>query len=75
MVQVALEPLGHDLGGLWTEISPLFPHAAVGTGEDFHLDIAAEELRAAIRQLGRITGRVGVEEILDVVFKDFCIGK
>lgn len=39
------------------------------------LDIAAEELRTAIKQLGRITGRVGVEEILDVVFKDFCIGK
>lgn len=39
------------------------------------LDIAAEELRIAIRQLGRITGKVGVEEILDVVFKDFCIGK
>ena len=39
------------------------------------LDIAAEELRTAIRQLGRITGKVGVEEILDVVFKDFCIGK
>ncbi len=44
-------------------------------GNECTLDLAAEELRSAIRQLGRITGRVGVEDILDVVFKDFCIGK
>ena len=44
-------------------------------GSDFTIDLAAEELRAAIREIGRITGRVGVEEILDVVFRDFCIGK
>ena len=39
------------------------------------LDLAAEELRTAIMHIGRITGKVGIEEILDVVFKDFCIGK
>lgn len=39
------------------------------------LDFSAEELREAIGQLGHITGKVGIEEILDVVFKDFCIGK
>ena len=38
-------------------------------------ELAAEELRLAVRTLGRITGRVGVEDILDVVFRDFCIGK
>ncbi|KNC80399.1 tRNA modification GTPase TrmE [Sphaeroforma arctica JP610] len=37
--------------------------------------IAGEELRLAIRHLGRITGRVSVEEVLDVLFADFCIGK
>ena len=37
--------------------------------------LAAEELRMAARALGRITGRVGVEDILDQVFSDFCIGK
>lgn len=42
---------------------------------DKSLDLAAEELRTSIRHLGRITGKVGIEEILDVVFKDFCIGK
>lgn len=35
----------------------------------------AEELRLAAAALGRITGRVDVEDMLDVVFRDFCIGK
>lgn len=39
------------------------------------LELAAEDLRLAARALGRLTGRVDVEEILDVVFRDFCIGK
>ena len=43
--------------------------------DDLVLDQAAEELRMAMREIGRVTGRVGVEEILDVVFRDFCIGK
>jgi tRNA modification GTPase len=38
-------------------------------------DVLAEELRLAARALGRLTGRVDVEEILDVIFRDFCIGK
>ena len=45
------------------------------SGVDVVLDQAAEELRMAIREVGRITGKVGVEDILDVVFSDFCIGK
>lgn len=38
-------------------------------------ELTAEDLRLAIRDLGRITGRVDVEDLLDVVFRDFCIGK
>lgn len=38
-------------------------------------ELAAEDLRLAVRALGRITGRVDVEDILDVIFQDFCIGK
>jgi tRNA modification GTPase len=34
-----------------------------------------EELRAAIYSIGRITGDINVEDILDVLFRDFCIGK
>ncbi|MFP6745983.1 MAG: tRNA uridine-5-carboxymethylaminomethyl(34) synthesis GTPase MnmE [Alphaproteobacteria bacterium] len=38
-------------------------------------ELMAEDVRLAARHLGRITGRVDVEDILDVVFGDFCIGK
>jgi tRNA modification GTPase len=38
-------------------------------------DLLAEELRAAAYDLGRLTGRVDVEDVLDVIFRDFCIGK
>ncbi|WP_169543756.1 tRNA uridine-5-carboxymethylaminomethyl(34) synthesis GTPase MnmE [Sneathiella aquimaris] len=38
-------------------------------------ELAAEDVRLAARALGRITGRVDVEDVLDVVFGDFCIGK
>lgn len=39
------------------------------------LELAAEDLRLALRRLGEITGKVGVEEILDRLFSSFCIGK
>ncbi|MEQ1864972.1 MAG: tRNA uridine-5-carboxymethylaminomethyl(34) synthesis GTPase MnmE [Micropepsaceae bacterium] len=42
---------------------------------DQALDLAAEDLRIAARALGRITGRVDVEDLLDVIFREFCIGK
>jgi tRNA modification GTPase len=38
-------------------------------------ELIAEELRSAATTLGRLTGRVDVEDILDVIFRDFCIGK
>lgn len=38
-------------------------------------ELMAEDLRIAARALGRITGRVDVEDLLDVIFRDFCIGK
>jgi tRNA modification GTPase len=39
------------------------------------IDLAAEDLRLAVRSLGEIVGYVNVEELLDKIFKDFCIGK
>lgn len=39
------------------------------------VDMAAEELRLAASELGRITGAVDVEDVLDKLFTDFCIGK
>jgi tRNA modification GTPase len=43
----------------------------VGKGEE----LAAEELRTAAHSLGRLLGRVDVEDILDVIFREFCVGK
>src|SRR5713226_3027281 len=48
---------------------------AIEEGSRGKEDLVAEELRLAARRLGRITGRVDVEDILDVIFRDFCIGK
>jgi tRNA modification GTPase len=39
------------------------------------LELLAEDLRLAVRSIGSITGRVDIENILDVIFRDFCIGK
>ena len=39
------------------------------------LVLMAEDMRLAARALGRITGRGDVEDLLDVIFRDFCIGK
>ncbi|MGH6888272.1 MAG: tRNA uridine-5-carboxymethylaminomethyl(34) synthesis GTPase MnmE [Rhizomicrobium sp.] len=38
-------------------------------------ELAAEDVRIALRAIGRLTGRVDIEELLDIVFRDFCIGK
>jgi tRNA modification GTPase len=38
-------------------------------------ELRAEDLRLAWRNLGRITGTVDVEDLLEVIFRDFCIGK
>ena len=43
----------------------------IGQGEE----LAAEELRMAAHTLGRLLGRVDVEDILDVIFREFCVGK
>jgi tRNA modification GTPase len=38
-------------------------------------ELKAEELRLAARHLGRLTGRIEVEEVLGAIFAEFCIGK
>jgi tRNA modification GTPase len=50
--------------------------AALGRALDApEVALAAEDLRLALRALGRITGTVRIDELLDVIFRDFCIGK
>jgi tRNA modification GTPase len=43
--------------------------------QDGEAALLAEDLRLALGLIGRISGRVGVEDLLDVIFRDFCIGK
>ena len=51
-------------------------HAALGRALLApEIALVAEDLRLALRAIGRITGTVRVEELLDVIFRDFCIGK
>ena len=38
-------------------------------------ELVVEELRSGIYEIGRLTGTVDVEEYLEVIFKEFCIGK
>src|SRR3954467_5392455 len=48
---------------------------ALAVGGSGREELISEELRLATRALGRLTGRVDVEDVLDVIFRDFCIGK
>ncbi len=82
LVGFAQEFFGASEGGLITRerqrkllqetiLSLRRSEAALGQGEE----LAAEELRAAAYSLGRLLGRVDVEDILDLIFREFCIGK
>jgi tRNA U34 5-carboxymethylaminomethyl modifying GTPase MnmE/TrmE len=46
-----------------------------GCAAGMAVEVCAEELRIANRELGRVVGAIDVEEVLDVLFRDFCIGK
>jgi tRNA modification GTPase len=74
-----------DLGGLEFPAVTRARHARVLAEALAHLgragraletpELAAEDLRLAARALERITGRIGAEDVLDVIFSSFCIGK
>ena len=44
-------------------------------GDPNGIELAAEDLRAAVAEIGRLTGRIDVDDLLDVIFRDFCLGK
>ena len=48
---------------------------AQGAAQEGREEIMAEHLRLATRALGKLLGRIDVENVLDVIFRDFCIGK
>jgi tRNA modification GTPase len=43
--------------------------------EDKPLELACEELRRAALAIGKITGKIALDDVLDVIFREFCIGK
>ena len=45
------------------------------TAEEDKLVLIAEELRIATTALEKLTGKIDVEDVLDVLFEEFCIGK
>jgi tRNA modification GTPase len=52
-----------------------FLDAFIAVGGQADLVVAAEELRYAAHAIGRVTGAIGAEDVLDAVFGSFCIGK
>ena len=64
-VEEALKALGHALKGM----------ARAGEGDGSVAELVAQDLREAAHAIGSVTGRTGSEDVLDVVFSTFCIGK
>ena len=68
---VARERQRVQLGEVMAALREANARAEQGAGEE----LVAEDLRHALVGLGRLTGRVDVEEVLDVIFREFCVGK
>ena len=47
----------------------------ISTKNDKSVDLIAEDIKLAIKDLSDLFGNVDIEEILDIIFSDFCIGK
>ncbi len=58
-----------------TSLESALSHVEMACRDDVLPELVAEDLRLSVRFIGRITGRVDVEDLLDVIFRDFCIGK
>jgi tRNA modification GTPase len=64
-VQEAMKALGNALRGM----------SRAGEGDGSVAELVAQDLRDAAYAIGMVTGRTGTEDVLDVVFSTFCIGK
>jgi tRNA modification GTPase len=58
-----------------SDVAAALAAAQLAASQDAGEELVAEQLRLAVTGLGRLTGRVDVEDILDVIFRDFCVGK
>ena len=59
------------------EIEAVAAHCqTVATAADYvPIELLAEDLRLAVRAIGRLTGQVDIDEVYDLIFREFCIGK
>ena len=57
------------------EIFQEISNSLISFKKQTELELKAEDLRFGIQSLGKITGRVDVEDMLDKLFNEFCIGK
>ncbi|WP_448950112.1 tRNA uridine-5-carboxymethylaminomethyl(34) synthesis GTPase MnmE [Labrys neptuniae] len=59
------------------ELETIAAHLATvcAADEAAPVEFVAEDLRLAVRAIGRLTGKVDIDEIYDVIFREFCIGK
>jgi tRNA modification GTPase len=87
-IDALLEQIGHRIDSrLTANASPLLTRTrhrhALGealasleaTSAELPLELMAEDVRAAARSIGKITGHIDVDQLLDVIFREFCIGK
>jgi tRNA modification GTPase len=60
-----------------TELAAVADHLGrvATSGGSAPIEFIAEDLRLALRGMGRLTGRVDIDEIYDRIFREFCIGK
>ena len=63
----------HRQRGLLRDTADML-HRSISTGAEGE-ELIAEQLRAAAHSLGLLLGRVDVEEVLDKIFREFCVGK
>ena len=47
----------------------------ISSKEDKNIDLFAEDIRMALNSISYLFGSIDIEEILDIIFSDFCIGK
>ena len=59
------------------EIETVAAHCAVvaEAQDGVPVELLAEDLRLAVRAIGRLTGQVDIDEVYDLIFREFCIGK
>jgi tRNA modification GTPase len=53
----------------------LLNYFQIVSNKNYDVALSCQEIRKAARELGRITGSISTEEVLDTIFKHFCIGK